>query len=122
MIADDDPTARRLREAVWADPASDAPRMVLADYLLEHGDPMGEMIALQLERSRSGAAISERELELVVVHGRRMLGPVGLWLTRWTFDRGFVATAAPVHNIPIDAAMHRARFVEREIVPRPLLQ
>ena len=28
------------------------------------------------------------------------------YLTRWTFDRGFVATAAPVHNIPIDAAMH----------------
>lgn len=106
MIADDDPTAQRLREAVWADPASDAPRMVFADYLLDHGDPMGDMIALQLERARTGAAVSERELELVVAHGRRMLGPVGLWIRRWTFERGFLAAATPVPEIPFEAATH----------------
>lgn len=107
MIAEDDPTAKTLFEAAWADPASDAPRMVLADYLLEQGDPMGEMIALQLERSRTGAPISERELELMVVHGRRMLGPAGIWIQRWVFERGFLVAATPIkESISREAAAH----------------
>ena len=38
--------------AVWMEPATDAPRAVLADVLTEQGDPRGEFITLQLARAQ----------------------------------------------------------------------
>ena len=48
------PTVEALWEAVYADPADDGARWVLADRLVEDGDPRGEFISLQLERDRQG--------------------------------------------------------------------
>lgn len=41
-----------LLEAVLAAPDDDEPRLVFADYLLEHGDARGELIVVQCERER----------------------------------------------------------------------
>ena len=40
---------------IYANPDDDALRAVYADALLERGDPRGELITLQLERTRAGA-------------------------------------------------------------------
>lgn len=98
---------QRLREAVWADPSSDAPRMVYADYLLEHDSPLGELISLQLQRARTGDAITEHELELVTTHGRRLLDPATVWLSSWVLERGFLHSATPnERGISLEAAHH----------------
>ena len=42
-----------LYAAVFAAPADDGPRLVLADALQEAGDPRGEFLSLALDRKRS---------------------------------------------------------------------
>lgn len=73
-----------LLAAVYADPHSDAPRLVYADFLLDHGDPHGELIARQL----AGAPADE----LVAKHGEALAAPVSRWLRPgYAFRRGFLA-------------------------------
>ena len=51
-----------LLAAVYEDPASDAPRAVYADWLLDQGHPLGEFIQLQLARAKRrafGATLAE---------------------------------------------------------------
>lgn len=104
-----DPRERELREDVWADPESDAPRMVYADYLLQQGDPLGELIALQLDRARTGARPSEREAELAQALPRhRAAEPLGPALGLYSLERGFVATAMPSPRLTAEAAVHPA--------------
>src|SRR5262249_52162165 len=57
--------------AIHADPATDAPRLIYADWLEERGNPLGELIRLQcglaLVKSRgieSDQAMANREKEL----------------------------------------------------------
>lgn len=77
-----------LRE-VHAQPDADEIRLVLADALLEHGDPRGELIALQL----AGAA-DERQLDridqLLREHGKGWLGSLREITYRARFARGFL--------------------------------
>lgn len=54
---------------VWAAPRERGPRQVLADQLLERGDPRGEFISLQLAH-----ASSKRQRTLLKKHGREWLG------------------------------------------------
>jgi uncharacterized protein (TIGR02996 family) len=86
---------------VYASPAEDAPRLVLADHLLERGDPRGELIMLQFARKSGtlderGAA---REYALLKKHGKEWLGPLapviswGKGYAQSRFDRGFLAIA-----------------------------
>ncbi|MBX3226939.1 MAG: TIGR02996 domain-containing protein [Labilithrix sp.] len=86
---------------VYANPAEDAPRLVLADALLERGDPRGELIMLQFAR-RDGTLGPEgalREKELLKKHGKEWLGPLapvvswGKGYAQSTFERGFLADA-----------------------------
>lgn len=82
--------------AVYADPKADGPRAVLADHLLERGDPRGEFIALQLAKQRrppSGSA-ARREKQLLQAHRVAWLGPLAKMLVgeeKW--DRGFLSEA-----------------------------
>lgn len=82
---------------VYADPVADSPRLVLADLLLQRGDPRGELIALQL--ARGDGEPTKRELSLLGKHGRAWLGrlaPVVSWRrrhSRTAFRRGFLAVA-----------------------------
>jgi uncharacterized protein (TIGR02996 family) len=106
------------RARIVADPHDEDLRMVYADWLLERGDPMGELIHVQCrlhalpEDQRAGSArakLLSRETELlttVVVRERRWRSLHG-WLThelqalganRFTIRRGFVA------SLHIDAA------------------
>src|SRR4051794_364786 len=54
-----------------SEPGEDAPRLVYADWLEERGDPLGELVRLQLEMSRPWAtrarlrAMEARECELL---------------------------------------------------------
>ncbi len=70
--------------SVYAEPQADAPRHVLADALLEHGDDWGELIALQLG-TRAGAEETQLRANL---DGRlgELLGP---GVTVLELDRGF---------------------------------
>jgi len=71
--------------AVYAEPDSDEPRVVLADYLIEQGDPRGEFIAKQLAGDDAGAEA------LLATHGRVWLGSLRPFTHRAQFRRGFPA-------------------------------
>jgi uncharacterized protein (TIGR02996 family) len=77
---------RELREAIEAAPDDDAPRLILADWLGEQGDPLGELIAVQCALARApGAgpdALRAREKEI-------RAGPAEDWARRfvpWASD------------------------------------
>jgi uncharacterized protein (TIGR02996 family) len=80
---------------VWAAPDDDGPRAVVADFLAKEGDPRGEFITLQLERSRRATEVfpRERERELLALHQHEWIGPIAPFIesTYVTFDRGFIA-------------------------------
>jgi len=99
-----DATAMRLLAAVYEDLASDSNRMVLADRLLELGDPRGEMIALQLARGRSRRPASPRERELITHYGHSWAKLPGLAL--YGFRRGFLATAVVDDRATQDRGWH----------------
>ncbi|MCP3143794.1 TIGR02996 domain-containing protein [Pyxidicoccus xibeiensis] len=79
-----------LREVLFtsavASPDDDGPRLVLADLLLEHGDPLGEFIALQCGSQPDEARIA-RLLELHRTKWELMLGIYADGPVR--FERGF---------------------------------
>lgn len=89
-------STQALFDAVYADPRSDARRLVLADRLLEEGDPRGEFIALQmqkLQRPLSGSAM-RREKLLLRKHRERWLGPlIPMLIGQEQWDRGFLSEA-----------------------------
>jgi uncharacterized protein (TIGR02996 family) len=73
---------------VYANPHDDAPRLVLADFLTEKGDPRGEFISMQFAAQRD----LKREKALLKQHGKKWLGVlapvVGVDVE---FERGFPA-------------------------------
>jgi uncharacterized protein (TIGR02996 family) len=73
-----------LRAAVYAAPDDDAPRLVLADYLLERGDPRGELIHVQcaIARGDHAEALLAREQALLRDRPR---GPIPMAIG---YDRG----------------------------------
>ncbi len=79
--------------AIYDAPDDDAPRLVLADALLERGDPRGELIALQLRGDRHSDKLStKREKELLDTHGKQWLGELApVVMAGYTFARGFLA-------------------------------
>src|SRR3954466_6350440 len=85
-------------DRVCADPDDDAPRLIFADWLDEHGDPRGEFIRVQVALARIPPGdprrdtLVDREAALLArYHARwsdRLRGVAG-----WTeFRRGFVET------------------------------
>jgi len=81
-----------LWEAVRRQPDDDAPRLVLADALIEHGDPRGEFIALQLRPEPWSRADLARQRRLLKLHEKEWLGPVALVTTKASriWRRGFL--------------------------------
>ncbi|AGC41506.1 hypothetical protein MYSTI_00147 [Myxococcus stipitatus DSM 14675] len=80
-------TREALLARVYASPEDDAARRVLADVLLEEGDPLGEFISLQLA-SEPDTERMERLLELNRARWEMPLGP-GLDPKGTRFERGF---------------------------------
>ncbi len=85
-------TEAALLAAIYAAPDDDDVRLVYADFLQDRGDPRGEMIALQIAKSR-GVLTQEqhaRERELLAAHAARWLAPLPIRLPGVQFERGFV--------------------------------
>lgn len=81
--------ARSLFSAILAAPSDDRPRRVLADWLLERGDPRGEFIVCQLATSPTERA---RAKKLLTQHALEWIGPLPFPVEQWTFAGGFLAT------------------------------
>src|SRR3954454_17897246 len=89
-----DQTRAGFLAAICRSPDDDAPRLVLADWLEEHGDPeRAEFIRIQCllarllspaERPQRGPLL-RREAHLVTQHGGGWPGPLWSWslLTEW---------------------------------------
>src|SRR3954469_18795927 len=79
-------------------PTDDAPRLIFADWLDDHGQPQrGEFIRTQVGLARLGpddpwrAALQEREADLLAEHGERWRGPLlALGVRRAEFRRGLI--------------------------------
>jgi uncharacterized protein (TIGR02996 family) len=93
---------RALVEAIRAEPEDDAPRLVLADWLQERGDPRGELIHAQVRwyQARQAwdyAAMKQnaaRERQVRQQHEAAWLAPLeALGLYGAEFRRGFVESA-----------------------------
>lgn len=86
--------------AVFASPADDGPRHVLADALMEAGDPRGEFISLQLQPRRTQR--SERRMEKLLERHRtaflRGLAPIVMPTSEAMkcWSRGFLCEASVV--------------------------
>lgn len=86
--------AEALLKQVYAAPADDDLRMVLADALTEAGDDRGELIVIQM-REASGETLSRemrrRQRELLTMYGRTWLGAIepALQKSELAYRRGF---------------------------------
>ncbi|HZI13844.1 MAG TPA: TIGR02996 domain-containing protein, partial [Myxococcus sp.] len=98
-------TREQLLARVYADPEDLTARMVLADHLLEGGDPLGELITLQCMPRADEARIEV----LLSEHRLRWEAPLGAYVERECarFERGF----------PVSVKMRRG-WGER--LPEPL--
>lgn len=74
------------------DPQSDAPRLVLADYYAQQGDPRGELMAIQLATQPLGRH-KTRLRKLLREHGKRLAGALAdiLEPASLRFERGRLA-------------------------------
>jgi uncharacterized protein (TIGR02996 family) len=97
-----DKRAQAFLEAILANPDDDAPRLVFADWLEEHGESdRAEFIRVQIERTRSPhwdarqVRLRLRERALIERHGQRWKEDLpSIEGVYWEeFRRGFVATA-----------------------------
>ncbi len=81
------PIREALLARVYAHPEDDSARLVLADHLLEVGDPLGEFIMLQVTSPSSTARMSE----LLGKYRAKWLGPLGPIIDPGSarFERGF---------------------------------
>ena len=90
------PPLETLYSPIWEDPRDSARRQVLADVLLERGDPRGEFISLQLAH-----ASPKRQRTLINTHGRAWLGALADILDLKeeppVFEDGFVAEVSIKH-------------------------
>jgi uncharacterized protein (TIGR02996 family) len=93
-----DPAKRaELLAAVIAAPDEDGPRQVMADWLVEAGDPQGELIMLQLALARPELAKAERDRisrqvdEILANYGIAWLAPLReIGVAVGEYRRGFV--------------------------------
>lgn len=85
-----------LLEPVLANPDDDHVRLVLADALIELGDPRGELIAVQCAvASKPNQKLRAREQELLQTHREKWFGPLERFLRErgaheYVVRRGFV--------------------------------
>jgi uncharacterized protein (TIGR02996 family) len=118
--------------ALREQPEDDAPRLVYADWLEEHGDPdRAEFIRAQVrlagmdEDDPERAALEDRERALLAAHEAEWLGPLPPDVAKVTFRRGFVNKVVLGGNPPDLAALgtfcarHAVRKLEFLRPPEP---
>jgi len=81
-----------LLAAIRAAPEDDAPRLVYADWLDEHGQPeRAEFIRVQVALARhDDPALRRREAEILAARHDAFAGPLAAPHLRFRFERGFV--------------------------------
>ncbi len=86
------PDATPFLAAIRAAPDDDAPRLIYADWLDEHGEPeRAELIRVQCELARrESAELRKREAELLAEHRVAFAGPLAAPGLGFRFERGFV--------------------------------
>ncbi|HEY3804375.1 MAG TPA: TIGR02996 domain-containing protein [Kofleriaceae bacterium] len=118
--------ALALFDAVWAAPDDDAPRFVLADFLNEHTEPRGELIALQLAQhaGKLGAAGRKRAKKLLDRNKRAWIGPIAplVHATDARFERGFIVSCRLKPDAELERKLgdHPAWSTIREYNVHPL--
>jgi uncharacterized protein (TIGR02996 family) len=123
MSSDEQPFFDRLR----ADPHSDGPRLIYADWLDDHGEPdRAEFIRVQCALARlpddapQRPALAAREAELREANEVRWAAPVADLVTDWEFRRGVLDSVSVNpgqfirHGQAVFAAapVRKVRFVE----------
>ena len=100
--------APALLAAIRAAPADDAPRLVYADWLDEHGQAeRAEFIRVQCELARrANPALRRREAELLAAHHDALAGPLAAPHLRFRFDRGFIVGFGHVGAFAADPGLH----------------
>jgi uncharacterized protein (TIGR02996 family) len=108
----DEPT---LLAAITADPDDDGPRIVYADWLLQAGDPRGELIAIQcaLARGRTPELVA-RERSLLERYEAEWLAGAGLVSGESRLLRGFIER--------VDTTAARAALAIDRLVEQPCLR
>jgi uncharacterized protein (TIGR02996 family) len=117
----DHPTLRSLLEAVRSEPHEDAPRLVLADWLEEHGEcARAEFVRLQLLLAPGLPALDadrrqhlqRRCRELLDRHGGCWLGRLQNWLPPCTcWHRGLLTPGVPRRYDP-DSVEEEADWID----------
>jgi uncharacterized protein (TIGR02996 family) len=129
------PTDDALLRAVLADPDDDAPRLIYADWLDEHGDcDRAEFIRVQCALARGprddprNPQLRQRERELLVTNRARWGAPLDGVALSWTFRRGFVEEVEVAAMVFLrrgerlfDVAPVRTVKLERVVVSGPRL-
>jgi uncharacterized protein (TIGR02996 family) len=89
--------ADALLQSILDDPTADAPRLVYADWLEEHGEQArAELIRVQCEPARlpegesRRAELEARERALLNAHENEWAAPLRGLVDGWEFRRGFV--------------------------------
>ncbi len=109
------PELQVLLSDVKALPDDDTPRLILADWLQDHGDVRGEFIHLQVVRRRLAGddrrymEMYQRECRILGRHGLDWLGPLADHAGSWTFTRGFIALLARAERFLTSAVFDLAR-------------
>jgi uncharacterized protein (TIGR02996 family) len=98
-------------------PDDDEGRLVIADQLIERGDPRGEFIRLSIQLAHVGLGADEapalvrRHDQLMILHGKKWTRPLGLHVHHHRFRRGFIEEVA----IEREAALTDELFTEEAI-------
>lgn len=108
-----DPNEAALLWGIAENHAADAPRLVYADWLEEHGDaPRAEFIRVQCELATAPTPeLRRRERELLDAHRREWVTGFGVPLEEVAFDRGLIARARL-------ATWDGGRFLDPATLPR----
>jgi uncharacterized protein (TIGR02996 family) len=109
-----DPHERQLLDAIRADPEDDNARMVYADWLLERGDPYGELIAAGLagDVGRIGAVLR--------VHEQALAARLPAWAAGPYYVRGMIASFST--QLGVARVLARAAVAELiALAPIPLV-
>jgi uncharacterized protein (TIGR02996 family) len=107
-----------LLAAIHAAPDDDGPRRVLADYLIERGDPRGELISVQCELARDDTGAAQRAV--LEAHAEALLpAAAAAWLGRTTVLPGELTWARGlVAAVRIKAA--RAQLLQPALARQPV--
>jgi uncharacterized protein (TIGR02996 family) len=81
-------------QAIKDEPEDDTPRLVLADWLEERGDPRSELLRIQVEMARLPLdaphlrVLAPRQQQLLRQHADTWLGPLAPLVSGWKPERG----------------------------------